>query len=477
MESKRIPRIILGASGSGSGKTTVTCGLLQALKNRGKKLASFKCGPDYIDPMFHTEVLGIPSRNLDLFFTEEKITRHLLARNAKDADFAVIEGVMGYYDGLGGKSTECSTYDLARKTGTPGILVVDCKGMSVSVLALVKGFFQLYEDSGLKGVILNRLSPMLYPDIKDQIEEALGIPVFGYLPEMKDSRFESRHLGLVTAGEIGDIKETIDRIAKQVEASVDLDGILRLGEEAEPLALAEDGPLKILGQAKSREAIQGEASAKVRIAVAKDKAFCFYYQDNLDLLESLGAELAFFSPLTDKGLPDNVQGLIIGGGYPELYLEELSGNQTMLADIKRALTQDLPCIAECGGFMYLQKGIKDQAGQHYKMVGALQGESFPTDKLTRFGYISLTAQGDNLLCKKGETFRGHEFHYWDSTHCGEDFLAQKPLRKTNWPCVVAGPNLWAGYPHIHFYSNIEGAVHFMQKCRGFSAADQEKGGR
>lgn len=483
MESKRMPRIILGAAGSGSGKTTVTCGLLQALKNRGMKLASFKCGPDYIDPMFHTEVLGVPSRNLDLFFTEEKTTRHLFAQNAKAADFAVIEGVMGYYDGLAGKSTACSTYDLARKTGTPGILVVDCKGMSLSVLALVKGFFQLYEDSGLRGVILNRLSPMLYPDIKGKIEEELGIPVFGYLPEMKDCCFESRHLGLVTAGEITDIRETIGRIAKQVEASVDLDAILRLGEEAEPFVLEETSALAGFGRANCDGSARvagkepGQTEEKVRIAVAKDKAFCFYYQDNLDLLEDLGAELVSFSPLADEALPTNIQGLILGGGYPELYLEQLSGNQTMRADIKRALAQGLPCIAECGGFMYLQEAIKNQTGQSYKMVGFLPGESFPTNRLTRFGYICLTAQEDNLLCKKGETFQGHEFHYWDSTHCGEGFHAQKPLRKTNWPCVVTGPNLWAGYPHIHFYSNIEGATRFIQKCRGFSATDQEKGGR
>ncbi len=455
MEQRTIPRIMIAAAGSGSGKTTVTCGLLQAFLNRGKKLASFKCGPDYIDPMFHSEVLGIKSRNLDLFFTDEDTTKYLLCKNAGTADLAVLEGVMGYYDGLAGKSTDCSSYDLARKTQTPVILVVDCKGMSVSIVALVKGFIEMRRDHCIRGVILNRIPPMLYAEIKNLIEEELSLEVLGYLPVMADCQLESRHLGLVTAKEIGNLKEILARLAEQTEASLDLDRILEIAEEALPISYQTPGEIK-----KIRE------DSSVRIAVAMDKAFCFYYQDNLELLEALGAEIVPFSPLEEEALPAGIQGLILGGGYPELYLEQLSGNTTMRQSIKKAIDSGMPCLAECGGFMYLHQWIKDRDGSRHEMAGVIEGESFPTEKLTRFGYITLTAMVDNVLCGKGSELKGHEFHYWDSTNTGNGFHAQKPLRKANWDCVITSETLWAGYPHIHFYSNIEAAIEFLRKVRG-----------
>jgi cobyrinic acid a,c-diamide synthase len=458
---------MIAAAGSGSGKTTVTCGLLQALLNRGVRPASFKCGPDYIDPMFHSEVLGIKSRNLDLFFTDENTTKYLLCKNSGTADLAVLEGVMGYYDGLAGKSTECSSYDLARKTETPVILVVDCKGMSVSVAALIKGFLEMRKDHGVKGVILNRIPPMLYEDIKGLIEAELAVEVLGYLPAMEDCRLESRHLGLVTAKEIGNLKEIIGRLAAQMEASVDLDRIVEFARTApiincsvpeELTAAKESGP----------EIAEPENASKspAKIAVAMDKAFCFYYQDNLDLLEELGAEIVPFSPLDDKSLPADIRGLILGGGYPELYLERLSENQAMLKSIRDAVDSGIPCLAECGGFMYLHERVKDRDGKSYDMAGVIEGESFPTDKLTRFGYITLTALEDNVLCRKGAELKGHEFHYWDSTNTGNGFHAQKPLRKSSWDCIIIRGNLWAGYPHIHFYSNIGAAAEYIRKVKG-----------
>ena len=226
---------MIAAAGSGSGKTTVTCGLLQAFLNRGKTLASFKCGPDYIDPMFHTEALGIKSRNLDLFFTDENTTRYLLGKNAELSDLAVIEGVMGYYDGLAGKSTDCSSYDLARKTETPVILVVDCKGMSVSIAAIIKGFLEMRQDHFIRGIILNRMPTMLYEDIKKMIEEELKVEVLGYLPVLSECQLESRHLGLVTAKEIGNLHEILNQLAAQVEASVNLDRVLQIAGEASPV--------------------------------------------------------------------------------------------------------------------------------------------------------------------------------------------------------------------------------------------------
>lgn len=466
MEQRKIPRIMIAAAGSGSGKTTVTCGLLQAFLNRGKKLSSFKCGPDYIDPMFHSEVLGIKSRNLDLFFTDEATTKYLLCKNAENADLAVMEGVMGYYDGLAGISTDCSSYDLARKTQTPVILVVDCKGMSVSIAALVKGFIEMRLDHCIRGVILNRIPPMLYEEIKSLIEEELSLEVLGYLPVMTDCQLESRHLGLVTAKEIGNLKEILARLAEQTEASIDLDRILELAKEASPIPYRIPEEINKIREDSSISRNSYNTNSSVRIAVAMDKAFCFYYQDNLELLEELGAEIVPFSPLEEKALPAGLQGLILGGGYPELYLEQLSRNMTMRQSIKEAIDNGMPCLAECGGFMYLHQWVKDRDGSQHEMAGVIDGESFPTEKLARFGYITLTAMVDNVLCGKGSELKGHEFHYWDSTNTGNGFHAQKPLRKANWDCVITRGNLWAGYPHIHFYSNIEAAIEFLRKVRG-----------
>lgn len=450
METKNLPRILIGAPGSGSGKTTVVCGILQALINKGLNIVSFKCGPDYIDPMFHKEALGLESRNLDLFFNDKETINYLLAKNSKEADLAVIEGVMGYYDGLAGKSYEASSYDLARSTKTPSVLIIDCKGKSVSILAEIKGFMELESDSNIKAVILNRVSPMIFEEIKKLIEETLPIEVLGFMPMIKECSLESRHLGLVTAQEVGNLETILDTLAKQVSESIDLDKLIRIAKIAPKIEFIK--PTIACGE-------------RVRIGVAKDKAFCFYYQDNLDLLSELGAEICYFSPLEDKKLPENLQGLYFGGGYPELYLKELEENDSMKQNIKDALSARTPCMAECGGFMYLHEVVKDKLGHAYKMVGTIEGESFYADKLVRFGYIDMEAEKMNLLCKEGMHLKGHEFHYWDSSNSGDCFHAQKPLRKMNWKCVIGNENLYAGYPHIHFYSNIKSAERFVDICR------------
>lgn len=475
----RAPRLMIAAAGSGSGKTTVTCGLLQSLFLRGVETISFKCGPDYIDPMFHTEVLGIPSRNLDLFFTDEQTTERLLGRafsgtneEGKAPDMAVIEGVMGYYDGLAAISTEASSYHLARATKTPAVLLVDCKGKSVSILAEIKGFLEYREDSGIGGVILNRLSAMLYPDLKRMIEEELGITVYGYIPVMETCGLESRHLGLVTAKEVANLKEIVTYLALQMEKTVDVAGLISLAESAPELDLTESVPEPKQMESKYQAAASGKG--RPRIGVAEDRAFCFYYRDNLDLLGDLGAELVPFSPLSDAALPGDLSGLILGGGYPELYLERLSENWPLMEEIRFAIEDGIPCLAECGGFMYLHEWISDKAGCRYPMVGAIEGESHPTGRLGRFGYITLTARKDTILCGEGETIRGHEFHYWDSANTGDCCTAQKPLRDRSWDCVMrdgkkSQGNLFAGYPHIHFYSNPRSAERFLEACRSFKA--------
>ena len=312
----KIPRILFAAGASGSGKTLITCGFLQALVNRGLRPASFKCGPDYIDPMFHSRVIGTKSRNLDTFFTSKEMTRYLLGENAEDCDLAVMEGVMGYYDGVGGNTSKASAYDLADTTDTPVVLIVNSKGMSVSLAAYIKGFLEFQENSHIKGVIFNQMSPMLYPRMKALVEETLPVRVLGYVPKVEDCTIESRHLGLVLPEEIEGLKERLLRLSEILEKTLDIDGILALAEEAGELSVSENCFIE-------KEAYGYKSPRPLRIGVANDEAFCFFYEDNFRLLKSMGAEFVWFSPVHDKELPENLDGLLLYGGYPELYAEAL----------------------------------------------------------------------------------------------------------------------------------------------------------
>ena len=304
----KIPRILLAAGASGSGKTLITCGLLQALVNRGLKVASFKCGPDYIDPMFHSRVIGTRSRNLDTFFTDGDRTRYLLAKNASDCEIAVMEGVMGYYDGVGGITSRASAYDLASTTDTPAILIVNSRGMSVSLAAYVKGFLEYKKDSHICGVIFNQMSPMLYPRMKKLLEEELSVKVLGYVPKVEDCVIESRHLGLVLPEEIPELKSRLQKLSEVLEKTLDIDGILELAGEAPELAAPETEML-----IQKDTAFGYRTEEKVRIGVADDEAFCFFYADNLNLLEQMGAELVRFSPIHDRELPEDLDGLLLPG--------------------------------------------------------------------------------------------------------------------------------------------------------------------
>ena len=440
------PRLVLAGTHSGCGKTTIACALLQALVNRGYRVGAFKCGPDYIDPMFHSRVIGAKSANLDLFFFDHNTANFLLAQNAADRDVSIIEGVMGYYDGLGLTSTRASTFEVAQCTQSPVVLVVDAKGASLSVLATVQGFLDFLPENRICGVILNRCTAMTYPALADEMTARFAgrVRPLGYFPYRKDCALESRHLGLVTADEVENLKETVQALAAQAEKTLDLDAILSLAQAAPSLAFTE---LEL-----------PHFDEKVRIAVARDRAFCFYYEDSLEVLRKMGAELVPFSPLTDESLPAGIHGLYLGGGYPELYAETLSENTSMRSAIYKALSQGLPCIAECGGFMYLTKRIAD-----FPMVGYLAGESFDTGKLCRFGYVTLEAQLSSMLGCRGETIRGHEFHHWDTTENGSAFLARKANGKS-WACVHATDTLYAGFPHFHFYANPSFATRFYEAC-------------
>ena len=440
-----VSRVLLAGVSSGCGKTTVTCAVLQALVNRRLRVGAFKCGPDYIDPMFHSRIIGAKSANLDLFFFQENTMRYLLAKNSRDRDVSVIEGVMGYYDGAGAASTQASSWEIARAVDAPVVLVLPAKGAALSTLAMLQGFLDFQPDSRIRGVIFNRCTAMTYQGLAEAIQKRFGgrVEALGFLPEMPECALESRHLGLVTAAEVENLRDKLSRMARQAEETVDLDGLLSLARAAPPLDFA---PLTL------------PAYEPVRIGVARDNAFCFYYEDSLEALEEMGAELVEFSPLAGSALPEGLHGLYLGGGYPELYANNLAENGRMRSSVRCALENGLPCIAECGGFMYLTQAVGEEP-----MVGALPGECWDNHKLTRFGYVTLRAKQDNLLCRAGEEIQGHEFHHWEAERPGEDFTAEKRSGR-RWDCAFASETLYAGFPHFHFYSNLEFAKNFYQAC-------------
>ena len=469
----KINRFMIAAPKSGSGKTMITCALLQLLKDSGKNVSSYKCGPDYIDPMFHKKVLGVPSKNLDTFFTDEKTTVQLFLDKRADGDFAVLEGVMGLYDGLGGIYEQGSSYHLAKVTQTPIILVVDAKGMGKSVLALIAGFLQYDTQHLIKGVLLNRMSKGYYDIIKPLIEKELSVKVVGHFPEQKDIGLSSRHLGLVMPDELADIKEQLDELAGRLKKTIDLDMLLDIAVEAEEISDSGNADIynvKNIGNYDQNEFSQNKAINTVNIAVAMDEAFCFYYEDNLRLLEKCGAKLQYFSPLHDTKLPDNCDALLLGGGYPELYAKELSENLSMRNSIKTAFKTGLPTVAECGGFMYLHTYIhniceEDADAQNYVfgMTGALDSECHFKGKLVRFGYIELAEKHNNFL-PPNEKIKAHEFHYYDSTDNGADCIATKPATGRSYDCVISHDNYWLGFPHLYYPSNPHFAESLVRKA-------------
>ena len=433
------PRVKFAATRSGSGKTTVTCGVLAALKKQNIKVQAYKCGPDYIDPMFHRTVLGIDTGNLDTFFAGADAIGRILARDTKDAELIVMEGVMGYYDGVGGTTTMASSYELSKVTKTPVVLIVDAKGASVTLAATIRGIMEYKKDSRIAGVILNRVSPMFYSRIKHVIETECGIPVLGYLPEDASFAVPSRHLGLLQPDEMQKQRDWVETVAEAARKTIDMDGILEIAAQAEMLQI----------QKATGETEKCKFPAGYRIGVARDAAFSFYYRENLRMLEDMGATLVYFSPLTDAHVSE-VDALIFGGGYPELYAKQLYENQSMRASVWQALEAGMPCHAECGGFLYLGKSLADAEGNVYEMVGFLDGAGFRTERLQRFGYVELAPQEADAFAVN-TVLRGHEFHYWDSTDCGDACLAWKPLSKQKtYPCMVKKKGTFAGFPHLYY---------------------------
>ena len=455
----KLPRIMIGGEKSGCGKTLITCALLLALQKRGLRPASFKCGPDYIDPMFHQKVLGTPSGNLDTFFVSPRRARLLLAGAAGDCQVAVLEGVMGYYDGLGGVSETASSFDVARATGTPAVLVLDAKGASLSLAARVLGFLRFRPDHQLAGVILNRMSPSFYPRIKAEIEK-LGVEVLGYLPPVREVALESRHLGLLLPEEIPSLRERLELLAETLEKTVEVDRLLALAGEAKELA--EEGTDR--EWEAEDEAFSYRAPRPVRIGLARDQAFCFHYGENLRLLERMGAALLPFSPLSDEHLPKDLDGLILYGGYPELHARRLSENRTLREEIRRAIGSGLPCLAECGGFLYLHRELEDMEGSFWPMAGVLPGRGSRTGSLRRFGYLLLTPKESLFGKERVRQVPSHEFHTYETSCDGKDFLAEKPLGGKSWECIVAREDLIAGFPHFYYPAVPALPKAFLERC-------------
>lgn len=452
--------MILAAPASGSGKTTITIAFLAALKKRGVQVRSFKCGPDYIDPMYHEQVIGVPSENLDTFFSGAEEIRLLYQRNQEKYDCSLIEGVMGLYDGLGGTRTEGSAYHLAQTLDLPVFLILDAKGMGRTMIALLAGILQYDRDHRIAGIILNRTTERFYKVMKPAVEKELGLPVLGFFPEKKELRLESRHLGLKLPAEIRALQEQVMSAAEFLEKTVDVDRLLQKAAERNSGEQNEDDIPVPQADYINHFTISGK---KVRIAVAKDPAFCFYYKENLRLLQEMGAELVEFSPLADLKLPDHVAGLLLGGGYPELYAEKLAENASMRRSIREAIAAGMPSVAECGGFMYLHENLTDEKGCSYPMVGVIPGDCHNRNRLVRFGYVEIREQEPHFL--GGMPIRGHEFHYYDSDCSGSSCRAVKPVTGTGWDCVHVAEDHWWGFPHLYYPSNPAYVSSFLNRCR------------
>lgn len=443
--------LMIAAPASGSGKTAITCGLLTLLKRLGKNPCAFKCGPDYIDPMFHRSVLGIESRNLDFFLSEQETSRTMYQHGIAGHGAVVCEGVMGFYDGVGGTTTRASAWEVADAFDIPVVLVVRPKGASLTLAAQLRGLCEFRTPNHIVGVILNDCSAMLYQSLAPMLERETGLAVLGYLPNMREAQFESRHLGLYTAREITNLEERIGRIADQLEQTLSL---TRLFERCQRIKTISEGVVRF-------------PKPDVRIAVAQDEVFCFTYAETLEELRRQGVEIVPFSPLQDARLPDHIQGLYLPGGYPELYAQQLSSNRDMRESIRTAVNGGLPTVAECGGFLYLGETLEDKNRVPHEMAGVLSGHGIYKDRLVRFGYAELTAKHNSMLFRSGERVPIHEFHYWDSSENGDSMDAVKPVSGRRWECCVTTETLYAGFPHLYFAGNPQLAGRFAAAARKY----------
>lgn len=445
-------RFVLAGTGSGVGKTTFTIGIMRALMKRGLTVQGFKCGPDYIDPTYHTAVTKRVSRNIDSYMMSEDVVHTIVSRNSMDSDVSIIEGVMGFYDGKSPLSNEGSAAHISEITNSPVILIVNAASMARSVAAVVKGFQQLDKNAKIVGVIANQLgSKGHYEIIKTAIEHECNVPVLGYLQKGAVPALPSRHLGLVPAIERGELDPYFDELAEAIEATVDLDLLLQVTKAAEL-----DQTSKIFESLDNTQ--------EIHLAVAKDAAFNFYYEENFELLKANGAKLHFFSPLDNEPVPEQAQGLYIGGGFPEEFADKLAQNEQAKNSIKLAIEKGIPTLAECGGFMYLTEEIFNREGNGYKMLGVIPGIVRMQNKLAALGYREITGVEGNFLIGEQEFAKGHEFHYsvYEGNHETPAYFT-----KGRFGAKQEGyshGNLVAGYTHFHFASNPQLVKNWLAAC-------------
>lgn len=467
-EPQRRARLVIAGTGSGSGKTTVTLGLMQAFARQGLTVQGFKCGPDYIDPAYHSAVTGRPSRNLDSWMTSSAYLQEYFLRASADADLSVIEGVMGLYDGKDDTALTGSTAEIALLTDSPVVLVVDVRSMGRSAAAIVLGFMQLEPQVRIAAVIVNRCGSVgHYRMVKAAIEAACGIPVIGWLPRDGGLVVPERHLGLLPAVERGELAPLFGHCADVLAQGTDLERLLELAAAAPALPYPpEAGPA--VGLALP-EAVEPAAPAPV-IAVARDAAFNFYYADNLELLTRAGARLVAFSPLSGEGIPPEADGIYLGGGFPEEFAAEIAANSLFLSGLRSAAAAGMPLYAECGGYMVLARSLTDRAGAVHEMAGILPAHTRMLDRRAALGYREVTALQDSLLLKRGERLRGHEFHYSVMNYVeGEPqaFAYESKGRAGNQPEGYISGNIMAAYAHIHLASCPSAAGRLVAACRRY----------
>ncbi len=430
--------MFVNAQESESNSVIVTA-IISMLMKSGRKVSYFKCGSDYIGCTFNKEIFGITTRNLDSFLTDENTIKNILSRHSRSSDIAVIEGSGYVYDELYFDSNNISL-----KTNTPEILIVDEAEDLKSLLEDI----QAKRRNNIKGMIFNGISDEEFETYERVANECCSIAVLGFIPKLDLSNFEVRANGFLSDLEKTVVNRLIDKVAKEIMANVDFDVIKKIAKDTKAYSFEK---IKI---AKTHE--------KIRIAVARDKAFCFYYEDNIELLEKAGAQIVYFSPMNDDKLPKDIDGIVLCGGYPELFAKELSNNKSMLKEIANAVQNHVPTIAECGGYMYLANSIKDINGAKYDMVGALDANITMTNGFIGFGYETVVSKRDSLLLKKGEVMPAHQFHFSKSDNVGSDFYAYK--NEHEWDCVFSNENLYAGYPHINFYGNLNSVKNIVEKC-------------
>ncbi|GAX91022.1 cobyrinate a,c-diamide synthase [Effusibacillus lacus] len=458
-QARKMPRFVVAGTGSGAGKTTVSVGLMAAFQQQGYKVQGYKVGPDYIDPSYHTAVTGRQSRNLDTWMLSQDVMRECFLRGADGADLAIIEGVMGLYDGKSPLSDQGSTAEIAKLLGAPVILVINAHSMARSAAAVVLGFQQLDPEVRIAGVIANKVgSKGHYEIVKAAIEQVCGIPCLGYLERDEKLTLPERHLGLIPAVERGELGDLFRLLADQVSVSVDLNRLWELAQSAARIECSATGVFPVEKQPK-----------RVRIGVARDPAFNFYYPENLELLEACGGEPVYFSPLKDARLPDDIDGLYIGGGFPEEFASDLSANNGMMEDIRDAHASGMPIYAECGGLMYLCRSLTDRLGNEHPMVGVVPATVKMQNRLAALGYREAKAAADHLLLPAGQTVRGHEFHYSFLCPDVENYAWAWILsgRKGEMPEGYASGNLLASYAHLHFASNPDTVRSLLAKCEQY----------